>query len=99
MAARGLLLMGQCMPCIKQNASKIRIRRMELDKNLNMVRCVVYFRRHGILILFSCSTGLSRELLYLDHQPAHHRPGPGSQASFDALDVAQKLHLWHPGSK
>lgn len=29
--------MGQCMPCIKQNASKIRIRRMQLDKNLNMV--------------------------------------------------------------
>lgn len=37
MASRGLLLMGQCMPCIKQNASKIRIRRMQLDKNLNMV--------------------------------------------------------------
>lgn len=42
MASRGLLLMGQCIPCIKHNASKIRIRRMELDKNLNMVRiCVV----------------------------------------------------------
>jgi len=35
--------MGQCMPCIKQNASKIRIRRMELDKNLNMV-CIIYIR-------------------------------------------------------
>lgn len=36
MSARQLLLLGQCLPCIKQNASKIRIRRMELDTNLNM---------------------------------------------------------------
>lgn len=42
MASRGLLLLGQCMPCIKQNASKIRVRRMELDTNLNMV-CKVLF--------------------------------------------------------
>lgn len=37
MASRTFMLMGQVMPCIKQNASKIRIRRMELDTNLNMV--------------------------------------------------------------
>jgi len=57
MAARGLLLMGQCMPCIKQNASKIRIRRMELDKNLNMVRCVVVLiGKKFIYFVFLCST-------------------------------------------
>lgn len=37
MSARNLLLLGQCIPCVKQSASKIRIRRMELDTNLNMV--------------------------------------------------------------
>lgn len=31
------ILLGQCVPCIKNNASKIRIRRMVLDNNLNMV--------------------------------------------------------------
>lgn len=33
-----LLLLGQCMPSLKQNASKIRVRRMKMDTNLNMVR-------------------------------------------------------------
>lgn len=37
-AVRNLILLGQCVPCVKQTASKIRIRRMELDTNLNMVR-------------------------------------------------------------
>lgn len=37
-ASKALLLLGQCMPSIKQNASKIRVRRMKLDTNLNMVR-------------------------------------------------------------
>ncbi|XP_037951164.1 28S ribosomal protein S17, mitochondrial [Teleopsis dalmanni] len=40
MSARNLILMGQCLPCIKKNAAKIRIRRMELDTNLNM-----YFKK------------------------------------------------------
>lgn len=40
MSARQLLLLGQCMPCVKHNASKIRIRRMELDTNLNMASIV-----------------------------------------------------------
>ena len=42
MSARQLLLLGQCMPCVKQNASKIRIRRMELDTNLNMASTRVF---------------------------------------------------------
>ncbi|XP_016928092.3 small ribosomal subunit protein uS17m [Drosophila suzukii] len=64
MSRRGLLLMGQCMPCIKQNASKIRIRRMELDKNLNM-----YFKKDEFYFAHDpqkvCKTGdvvLIREL-------------------------------------
>ncbi|XP_073844983.1 mitochondrial ribosomal protein S17 [Musca autumnalis] len=64
MSARNLLLLGQCMPCVKQNASKIRIRRMELDKNLNM-----YFKKDEFLFAHDpekvCKTGdvvLIREL-------------------------------------
>lgn len=34
------ILLGQCVPCVKKTASKIRIRRMELDTNLNM-----YFKK------------------------------------------------------
>ncbi|XP_017005553.1 small ribosomal subunit protein uS17m [Drosophila takahashii] len=64
MSRRGLLLMGQCMPCVKQNASKIRIRRMEMDKNLNM-----YFKKDEFYFAHDpqkvCKTGdvvLIREL-------------------------------------
>lgn len=32
------IMLGQCVPSVKHNASKIRIRKMELDTNLNMVR-------------------------------------------------------------
>lgn len=31
------LLMGQCVPTSKSNASKLRIKRLELDTNLLMV--------------------------------------------------------------
>lgn len=31
------LMLGQCLPSLKQNASRIRVRKMVLDKNLNMV--------------------------------------------------------------
>ncbi|KAJ9599224.1 hypothetical protein L9F63_010308 [Diploptera punctata] len=30
------MLLGQCVPCVKQNASKIRVRRLKLDENLLM---------------------------------------------------------------
>lgn len=42
------ILLGQCVPSVKSQASKIRIRRMELDENLLMVR-----RTFGFLILRS----------------------------------------------
>jgi small subunit ribosomal protein S17 len=35
---KNFLLLGQCLPCSKQNASKVRVRRMVLDTNINMVR-------------------------------------------------------------
>lgn len=35
--SRGAILLGQCMPCIKTNASKFKVRKMVLDNNLNMV--------------------------------------------------------------
>lgn len=37
-ASKSLMLLGQCVPCLKQNASKLRIKRLELDENLLMVR-------------------------------------------------------------
>ncbi|XP_067002672.1 small ribosomal subunit protein uS17m [Anabrus simplex] len=37
---RSFLLLGQCVPSLKQNASKIRVKRLELDKNLLM-----YFKK------------------------------------------------------
>lgn len=56
MASRTFMLMGQVMPCIKQNASKIRIRRMELDTNLNM-----YFKKDEFYFVHDptkkCKTG------------------------------------------
>ncbi|XP_017469426.1 PREDICTED: 28S ribosomal protein S17, mitochondrial [Rhagoletis zephyria] len=56
MATRGAILLGQCMPCIKKNASKIRIRRMEFDKNLNM-----YFKKDEFFFAHDpekvCKTG------------------------------------------
>ncbi|XP_062542759.1 small ribosomal subunit protein uS17m [Armigeres subalbatus] len=56
MASRTFMLLGQVMPCIKQNASKIRIRRMELDTNLNM-----YFKKDEFYFVHDptkkCKTG------------------------------------------
>ncbi|XP_055918013.1 28S ribosomal protein S17, mitochondrial [Eupeodes corollae] len=40
MASIRSILLGQCVPCVKKTASKIRVRRMELDTNLNM-----YFKK------------------------------------------------------
>ncbi|KAJ8872937.1 hypothetical protein PR048_026553 [Dryococelus australis] len=35
-AGRGLLILGRCVPCLKQNASKFKVRRLALDRNLLM---------------------------------------------------------------
>lgn len=37
-ASKTLMLLGQCVPCVKQQASKFKIKRLELDQNLLMVR-------------------------------------------------------------
>jgi len=36
-ATRSLLLLGRCAPSVKQNASKIIVKKLELDQNLLMV--------------------------------------------------------------
>jgi hypothetical protein len=36
-ASKAFMLLGQCMPSLKVNASKIQVRRMKLDTYLNMV--------------------------------------------------------------
>lgn len=50
------MLLGQVVPCVKQTASKIRVRRMELDTNLNM-----YFKKDEFYFVHDpskkCKTG------------------------------------------
>ncbi|XP_035906804.1 28S ribosomal protein S17, mitochondrial [Anopheles stephensi] len=56
MASRAAMLLGQVIPCVKANASKIRVRRMELDTNLNM-----YFKKDEFYFAYDpdkrCKTG------------------------------------------
>jgi len=42
-ATRSLLLLGRCAPSVKQNASKIIVKKLELDKNLLMVSCKIHY--------------------------------------------------------
>jgi len=39
-ATKSLLLLGRCAPSVKQNASKIVVKKLELDQNLLMVSVV-----------------------------------------------------------
>lgn len=36
-ATKSLMLLGRCVPSVKQNASKIIVKKLELDQNLLMV--------------------------------------------------------------
>lgn len=40
------LLLGRCVPCVKQNASKIKVSKMELDENLLMVTFYIEIPNH-----------------------------------------------------
>ncbi|XP_056643536.1 28S ribosomal protein S17, mitochondrial [Diorhabda sublineata] len=40
-ATKSFMLLGQCVPCIKQGASKFKVKRLELNTNLNM-----FFPKH-----------------------------------------------------
>jgi len=42
-ASRSLLLLGRCAPSVKQNASKIIVKKLELDQNLLMVSQIIIF--------------------------------------------------------
>uniref|UniRef100_A0A6M2DQD9 Putative mitochondrial/ ribosomal s17-like protein n=1 Tax=Xenopsylla cheopis TaxID=163159 RepID=A0A6M2DQD9_XENCH len=42
-ASKAYMLLGQCLPCVKESAAKIRVKRMDLDENLLM-----YFRKDEI---------------------------------------------------
>ena len=37
-ATKSFMLLGRCVPGMKQNASKFKVKRLELDTNLLMVR-------------------------------------------------------------
>lgn len=54
--SRSYLLLGQCVPSVKHNASKFLVKRMELDKNLLM-----YFRKDEFIYAYDpgkkCKTG------------------------------------------
>ncbi|GLG95638.1 Uncharacterized protein GBIM_02580 [Gryllus bimaculatus] len=55
-AGRVAILLGQCVPCVKKDASKIRVKQLELDKNLLM-----YFRKDSYVYAHDpqkvCKTG------------------------------------------
>ncbi|GJQ71379.1 mRpS17 [Trypoxylus dichotomus] len=55
-AIRSVVLLGECVPCVKQNAARFRIKRLELDKNLLM-----YFRKDDYIFAHDpekkCKTG------------------------------------------
>lgn len=42
-ATRSFLLLGRCAPSVKQNASKIIVKKLELDQNLLMASLIVIF--------------------------------------------------------
>lgn len=40
-ATKSFMVLGECVPCLKHNASKFKIKRLELDTNLLMViKCI-----------------------------------------------------------
>jgi hypothetical protein len=49
-ATRSLILMGRCVPSVKQNASKIIVKKLELDQNLLMVG---YYSKYIIITITS----------------------------------------------
>ncbi|XP_017784030.1 PREDICTED: 28S ribosomal protein S17, mitochondrial [Nicrophorus vespilloides] len=55
-ATKSLQLIGECVPCVKQNASKFKIKRLELDQHLLM-----YFRKDDYIFAHDpekkCKTG------------------------------------------
>lgn len=55
---RKLLLLGHCVPTVKQNATKIRVKRLELDENLLMVRLYFY-----IIIIMLIKTEMLIDLI------------------------------------
>ncbi|XP_019866927.1 28S ribosomal protein S17, mitochondrial [Aethina tumida] len=50
------ILLGQCVPCLKENTSKFKVKRLELDKNLLM-----YFKKDEFIYAHDpdkkCKTG------------------------------------------
>ncbi|CAG9765872.1 unnamed protein product [Ceutorhynchus assimilis] len=55
-ASKAYMLLGVCVPSLKQGASKFKVKRLELDVNLNM-----YFSKHEFLYAHDptklCKTG------------------------------------------
>nr|XP_022904633.1 28S ribosomal protein S17, mitochondrial [Onthophagus taurus] len=55
-ASKALMVLGECVPCVKENASKFRVKRLELDQNLLM-----YFRKDEFIYAHDpqkqCKTG------------------------------------------
>ncbi|XP_050521743.1 28S ribosomal protein S17, mitochondrial [Daktulosphaira vitifoliae] len=54
--ARGIILLGRCAPCVKENTSKIVVKKLELDQNLLM-----YFNKDEVFYAHDpekvCKTG------------------------------------------
>lgn len=45
--------LGTCLPSVKQNAVKVSVPRLELDKNIFMVRFYFKFKRNTLKVLLS----------------------------------------------
>ncbi|KAK9746669.1 Ribosomal protein S17 [Popillia japonica] len=64
-AARAFILLGECVPCVKQNASRFQIKRLELDPHLLM-----YFRKDNYVYAHDpgkkCKTG---DIVLLEQLP------------------------------
>lgn len=64
------MLLGQCVPCLKQGTSKFKVKRLELDENLLMVCSLVsmFLLQDLFLINFSLQYFPKHEFVYA-HDP------------------------------
>lgn len=72
-AAKSLLLMGRCAPSVKQNASKIVVKKLELDQNLLMVSgklvYTLYFDAFNTPLNLVCFQYFNKDKVYYAHDP------------------------------
>lgn len=74
-ATRSLLLLGRCVPSVKQNASKIVVKKLELDQNLLMVIqsyffiSKYFFTLHAHILCGFLFQYFNKDEVYYAHDP------------------------------